>query len=181
MNKTQMQQIAVVALLLAFVTVWTMTRTPARHGVTALKTIQQGSRQQTAAPAPPAAPKTAPAPAKEVSAPTRDPFQLPSRLKEAFRQQALEREQEKAAHETQKPVATSRTETQLPALNLQGILWGTSKPQAIINRQILSVGDTIEQAEVVAVTKEGVTLLFNGREVELKLPTVGGGQQKSSR
>ena len=54
------------------------------------------------------------------------------------------------------------------SLELQGIFWGAGKPQVIINRKILSVGDTIDGAEVTAITKEVVTLTHGGQELELK-------------
>ena len=72
-------------------------------------------------------------------------------------------------------------EPQLPSLTLQGILWGVEKPQAIINRRIVSVGDAIEQAQVQAVTPQGVRLLFNGRELLLELPGKEGAQAQQQR
>ena len=60
----------------------------------------------------------------------------------------------------------------VPLLKLQGIIWG-EKPQAIINRKILSVGDRIEEAEVTSVSPDGVTLSFNGQEVNLTLKESG--------
>jgi hypothetical protein len=55
-------------------------------------------------------------------------------------------------------------------LQLQGVVWGVKKPQAIINDKVVSVGDLIEGAEIVNIDKKGVTLDFNGRMVDLTAP-----------
>ncbi|MCM8811817.1 MAG: hypothetical protein NC910_02025 [Candidatus Omnitrophica bacterium] len=73
------------------------------------------------------------------------------------------------------PVPVGPIDTHLtPQLRLQGIMWGIAQPKAIINRRIVAVGDTIENATVVAVSKDGVTVSFAGQEYLLKLPTKGG-------
>ena len=111
---------------------------------------------------------------------TRDPFLLPPKLREVFRQKDTERERLAREAQAQRGQSGSRPpEAQISSLKLQGLLWGNARPQAIINRRILSVGDTIEQAEILAVSKEGVTVLYNGREVQLKLPELGGRERTS--
>lgn len=47
-------------------------------------------------------------------------------------------------------------------LKVQGIIWGGRIPQAIINDQVLTVGDTIEGAEILNIDKKGITLSSNG-------------------
>ncbi len=176
MNKTKIQQIVVIVLLLVFVIVWSMTRKPS--------SVQQMSTGGTSAPA--EAPKgtepsseTSPASTqatelKEITI-TRDFFQPPPLLREAFRQKNLAKEEAKRIREA-KPTSLEGFHKEgtaaLPSLQLQGIFFG-EKPQAIINRQIVSVGDTIEQAEVVSVTPEGVTLSYNGQEMHLTLSDSG--------
>ena len=102
---------------------------------------------------------------------TRDFFQPPALLKETIQRKESVRKEMRSTRPgrpssmegTQKNSAPS-----LPLLKLQGILWG-EKPQAIINRKVLSVGDRIEEAEVTSVTPDGVTLSFNGQEINLTL------------
>jgi len=47
-------------------------------------------------------------------------------------------------------------------LKVQGIIWGGRIPQAIINDKVLTVGDTIEGAEILSIDKKGITLSSNG-------------------
>jgi len=62
----------------------------------------------------------------------------------------------------------------LPVLIVQGLIWGGDFPQAIINNKVLKKGDSIEEAEVVAIEKEGVTLLYAGKMHKLPSPSVMG-------
>lgn len=69
-------------------------------------------------------------------------------------------------------------EKALPSLTVQGIIWGGSFPQAIINGKVVKIGDVIEGVDIVNISKEGVTVLFAG--VEHKLTTSPAlGQQES--
>ncbi|MBI3323524.1 MAG: hypothetical protein HYZ95_03565 [Candidatus Omnitrophica bacterium] len=171
MTRAQVQQIVVIVLLMAFGAVWAATR--------------QGT-----APAP-SAPATAPAPdaaapregpqtesplwegagAEAVSL-ARDLFGLPSRLHEKIRERERALELERQRLQGQPAPQPVPVETQPPlelsTLDLQGIFWGTDRPQAIINRRILSVGDTIDGAEIAAIREEGVTLTYGEQKVELK-------------
>jgi len=68
-------------------------------------------------------------------------------------------------------------EMQLPSLTVQGIIWEGNYKQAIINNRVVKIGDIIENADVVDINKEGVTVLFAG--VEYKLSTITAlGQQE---
>jgi len=58
----------------------------------------------------------------------------------------------------------------LPALNIQGIVWGGKLPQAIINNQVVKVGDTVEGVRIIDINKKGITLLFNGQQHLLSSP-----------
>lgn len=55
-------------------------------------------------------------------------------------------------------------EIPLPALNVTGLIWNTDRPQAIVNSQIVDVGDTILDARIIAITKTGIDVLFNGKK-----------------
>lgn len=57
-----------------------------------------------------------------------------------------------------------------PRLNLNGIVFEPgSPPMAIINDDIVIVGDTIEGAKVVKITRDTVKLSFRGQEISLVL------------
>jgi len=55
----------------------------------------------------------------------------------------------------------------LPSLQVQGIVWGGSFPQAIINNKVLRVGDTIEGVRITNITKDSVTVFFGNRQYNL--------------
>ena len=62
----------------------------------------------------------------------------------------------------------------LPALEIEGIVWGGRFAQAIINHKVLKIGDTIEGARVINIVKEGITVLFNNRQYNLSSPASQG-------
>lgn len=47
-------------------------------------------------------------------------------------------------------------------LNLKGFIWDSDRPQAIINNEVYNIGDYINQAQIVAISKEGVELEYSG-------------------
>ncbi len=55
----------------------------------------------------------------------------------------------------------------LPALQVQGIVWGGSLPQAIINNKVVRVGDTIEGVRIADINKSGVAVFFDNRQYNL--------------
>jgi hypothetical protein len=55
------------------------------------------------------------------------------------------------------------------ALKLSGILWDETKPAAIIDDNIVSVGDKIGDRKVTRITKDTVVLEENGEEYILRL------------
>jgi len=57
-----------------------------------------------------------------------------------------------------------------PSLEIQGIAWGGSFPQAIINNQVVKIGDVLSGAEIINISKEGVTVLYSGKRHEYLSP-----------
>ncbi|MCM8783993.1 MAG: general secretion pathway protein GspB [Candidatus Omnitrophica bacterium] len=47
-----------------------------------------------------------------------------------------------------------------PDLKLQGMVWGSDKPRAIINGTVLGKGDKIQEAEILTISKEGVEFVY---------------------
>ena len=79
-------------------------------------------------------------------------------LKDPFQEEKIEiKEQPQEQIET-KP---------LPALQIQGIVWGGSFPQAIINNKVMRVGDTIEGVRITDINKNGVNVFFENRQYNL--------------
>ena len=55
-------------------------------------------------------------------------------------------------------------------LKVHGIIWGGRFPQTIINNKVLTVGDSIEGAEILSIDKKGITLSFAGKVTSLTVP-----------
>lgn len=58
----------------------------------------------------------------------------------------------------------------IDALRVQGIIWGGKMPQAIINNQVLSVGDRVDGFSILSIDKDGVSLDVPGEVVNLPAP-----------
>jgi len=65
-----------------------------------------------------------------------------------------------------------KPELDLSKLDVQGVIWGGKIPQAIINSQVLTIGDLIEGAEILSIDKKGVTLGFYGAIFDLAAPAL---------
>jgi hypothetical protein len=175
-TRTRIEQTIFILLLITFAWLWMITH---QTGPGALPREMLKKQQVTLATPeslPPSSPPRAssaavsPTPTQELTL-SRDPFQPPRGLLEKLRQQELAKTQKKP----EGPPPLPGQESPLPALELQGILWGTPRPQAIINRQILSVGDSIDGVTLTSVTPEGITVSFQGQEFRMAMP------QKSER
>ncbi|MCM8797471.1 MAG: general secretion pathway protein GspB [Candidatus Omnitrophica bacterium] len=69
------------------------------------------------------------------------------------------------------PKPVQETVKQLPPMKVEGVFWGGTIPQAIINGRVVKVDDEIEGALVVRIAKEGVTLSFAGQQITLPSPS----------
>lgn len=96
-------------------------------------------------------------------------------LRDPFQEQKIEIKEEPEAEVETKP---------LPALQVQGIVWGGSIPQAIINNKVVRVGDTIEEARIVDITKNGIIVFSENKKYNLPIPSLTNlqnSQQSPSR
>jgi len=65
------------------------------------------------------------------------------------------------------------SQAKLPDLQVQGIIWGTDIPQAIINNKVVKVGDTIAGGvRIVEINKDGVSVFFKNRNYNLSSPAI---------
>lgn len=60
-------------------------------------------------------------------------------------------------------------ERALPEFNLKGIVWGTDRPQVIINDQVLDVGATFMEITITGIYKKSIEIEFDGRTISLPL------------
>jgi hypothetical protein len=71
-----------------------------------------------------------------------------------------------AKRDVVRTVSTGKTELQptaLPTLSVQGLIWGSNKPQAIINNKVFNIGDQIEGAKIIEISKDGVKLSYQDK------------------
>jgi len=54
-------------------------------------------------------------------------------------------------------------EVVIPDFVIQGMVWSSDNPQAIIDGQVLRIGDEIKEAKILSISKEGVKFLFRGK------------------
>jgi len=92
-----------------------------------------------------------------------DPMKPPAFALQKFRLAKLKKSNQ---------LVKAKTETPKPAtkpLVLTSILIGQKRKVAIINDQMMVVGDRIGQARLVKVSRDSVLLLKNGKRIELRL------------
>ncbi len=70
----------------------------------------------------------------------------------------------------------AQMEAKFSELKVQGIIWGTKMPQAIINDKVYTVGDKVDEAEISSIDNKGINLSTAAGMVHLAAP----GQAKVS-
>lgn len=85
----------------------------------------------------------------------RDPFLSPRRKPE---EKPVAGEMEDLGPRTEKKINSISPGESFRNLKLQGMIWGGPVPQAIINGEVVTVGDKIDGVEIMKIEKEGVTL-----------------------
>lgn len=90
-----------------------------------------------------------------------------AKLRDPFKAYLIKGEPSQAPREN---ADLANPEFDLSKLKVQGIIWGGRAPQAIINDQVLSIGDFIEGAKILSIEKKGITLSFNGAVLDLNAP-----------
>jgi len=92
----------------------------------------------------------------------RDPFKtwLPKKAQKSKREDADSREKiEKIKLEE---------EIVLPDFIIQGLIWNTDFPQAIINDFVVKIGDIIDEAKILDISKEGIKIFYKEKEFFIK-------------
>jgi hypothetical protein len=72
---------------------------------------------------------------------------------------------QKEAKTKSEPKPKERIMLPLPRLNIEGMIWNTPMPQAIINGRIVRIGDIIEGVKIVKIEKQGITIDYNNELV----------------
>lgn len=56
-----------------------------------------------------------------------------------------------------------------PSFTVQGVVWGGAFPQAIIDENVVKVGDKIKEAEVLEINKDKIKLFYKGKAFFLNI------------
>jgi len=88
----------------------------------------------------------------------KDPFELPLALRVPI-----------VPPEKELPVGIEpEAEVGLQALRVEGMIWGSARPQAIIDGEVYDIGDVVEEAEIIGIDREGITLFYRGGKFILR-------------
>lgn len=63
----------------------------------------------------------------------------------------------------------------LPGLKVEGIIWGSQLPQAIINNEVVRPGDSVEGVQIIEISRTGLTVLFKDKIFKLDAPSSSSG------
>ncbi|PIQ86785.1 MAG: hypothetical protein COV73_04175 [Candidatus Omnitrophica bacterium CG11_big_fil_rev_8_21_14_0_20_43_6] len=90
------------------------------------------------------------------------------KFRDPFKTYLVTEQPKPAAQETAVEIETPQFD--FNKVKVQGIIWGVSIPQAIINDQVVTVGDLVEGAKILAIDKKGITLSYYGQTFDLSAP-----------
>ena len=69
--------------------------------------------------------------------------------------------------EVENPQPARTAPAQPPAVTISGVVWNSDRPQAIINGQVVDVGDKISEMEIVSISKSQIDVLYLGEKFTL--------------
>ncbi len=55
----------------------------------------------------------------------------------------------------------------MPELTITGLIWNSDRPQAIINAEVVGIGDIVSEVEIISINKKGVAVSFDGRTITI--------------
>lgn len=70
-----------------------------------------------------------------------------------------------------KEIQVLKTEIKLPDFKIQGVVLHHTKPTAIINNQVVKVGDTINEVKIIDIKKEGIDIIYQGQIFNIPSPS----------
>lgn len=59
----------------------------------------------------------------------------------------------------------------LPDIKIQGIIWGSNNPQAIINNKVVKVGNTINEITILDITGSEIIISYKNQKFALPAPS----------
>jgi hypothetical protein len=76
----------------------------------------------------------------------------------------------KTEGQAQGPVMQAPLQVSPPPLTVQGIIWGGKMPQAIVNEKVAKVGDTVADAKITAINKDGIEVTYKNYTFKIMSP-----------
>jgi len=61
-----------------------------------------------------------------------------------------------------------KQEIVIPPLSVTGLVWNSDRPQAIVNGQVVNIGDFISGTEILDITKNGVNIIYQEKTATIK-------------
>lgn len=66
------------------------------------------------------------------------------------------------------PTGIPEQETPVPQFIVSGMIWNSKKPAAIVNDQVVAIGDQISNWSVTQITKDGINMTFEQQNLWIK-------------
>lgn len=66
------------------------------------------------------------------------------------------------------PEVVAEPEIVKPSFSISGLVWNTNMPQAILNGEVVSIGDVVESWTISDITNEGVEVTFQNKSFMIK-------------
>ncbi|OIO36971.1 MAG: hypothetical protein AUJ74_00265 [Candidatus Omnitrophica bacterium CG1_02_44_16] len=76
--------------------------------------------------------------------------------------------------QTPSPSGVSEDKFDYSSLRVTGLVWGNDMPKAIINDQVMGIGDVINEAKIFNITREGILFEFKDKQYLMKRESVDG-------
>ncbi len=55
-----------------------------------------------------------------------------------------------------------------PEMEITGLVWNSERPQAIVNGEVVSIGDIVEGSEIIDINKTQIKVLHQGQEFTIQ-------------
>lgn len=56
---------------------------------------------------------------------------------------------------------------EIPKVKINGLVWNSTRPQAIVNGEVLDIGDKIQSFKIMAIKKTGIDISYYGKIVRI--------------
>lgn len=66
------------------------------------------------------------------------------------------------------PESAAAPEIVKPSFSISGLVWNTNMPQAILNGEVVGIGDVVESWTISDITNEGVEVTFQNKTFKIK-------------